>query len=747
MKMITTNQVLSLIRKPFLGMLLLCSMAFCSNKSLACTASFTYSAGVNGHYSFTSTSVGFSGYVRYFWNPGDGSGWHNGSTSFSYIYQLNGRFPVRLFVTDSTCSDSSAVDTVVVSNVATPCNLSASFTYTVSPHGVVNFTSTSTGTNANTQYYWTPGDSNIYHHGTTTYTHKYLYQGWYGVWLTIKDTGKSYCIDSAYAYFYVGSADSSHCHIHADFTYTVGANGQVTFKDSSSGAPLGATYLWLVNNSYLNGGKGPFTHTFVNNGTYSITLFVSDSTCADSITIPIAISNACNLAASFTSSVGAHGQTKFTSTSVGANGATTYTWKFGDGSPNVTGAGPHYDTVTHKYIYKGGYYVWLILKDTGVTHCSDSVENYVYVSTADSSYCHIHADFGYTTGLNGQVTFYDSTTGAPVGSQYNWYNSNTWFHSGQGSFTYTFPTDSTYHISLVVSDSSCSDSISIPVTVTNACNMRANFTWAYDSSGQIQFISTSTGVNGSTKYLWSFGDGSPYYYGVGASYDTVTHAYSFLGYYNVTLFDSGGGCASSITKRVYIYNKDSLQACFTYMTDTLNAYQIDFNAACSKGTDNYTYYKWTPGDTTAADSGLNMTTYTHVYRYMGPHSASLSIWYTVLPHKPRLHSTPEYDLSTYTQTVYVGSATGVASVADAKNYTVYPNPSNGTFNIGVSGIANGQNAEIRISNMIGQVVYDTHTALSGNTIPVTMGAASNGIYLLQVITAANTYNSKIIVQK
>lgn len=574
MKMITRNPVLSLIKKPLWGILLLCSFALYSNKSLACTATLNYTPGINGHYSFTSTLVGFGFGTQYWWNPGDGSGWHRGGATFNYIYKSNGRFPARLYATDSTCSDTSVVDTVVVTNVNTPCTLSAHLTYTITAHGVVNFTSTSTGTNANTQYYWAPGDSNIYYHGTTTYTHKYLYQGWYPVWLTIKDTGKSYCIDSAYTYIYVGSADSSHCHIHADFTYTVGPNGQVTFKDSSSGTQPGDQYTWDAGNSYIHSGKGPFT--------------------------------------------------------------------------------------------------------------------------------------------------------------------------------YTFPKDSTYSISLIVSDSSCSDSITIPITITNACGLLADFTPTYDSAGQMHFTSTSVGTNAGTYYKWTFGDGSPAVSGVGANYDTVTHAYSFLGYYDVTLFDSNsGGCTSYATKRIYIYNKDSLQACFTYVTDSLNAYELDFNASCSKGGYPYpdTYYKWNPGDSTASDSGLDMTTYSHIYKYKGPHSATLSMWYSVLPHKPQLHSTPEYDLSTFTEIVYVGSATGVAPVAGYKNYTIYPNPSNGSFTIGLNGITTGEDAQIRISNVLGQVVYDTYTTLSGNKIPVTMGAAPNGIYLLQVITATNTYTSKIIVQK
>lgn len=55
----STNQSKSpFVKKLMWGILLLGGFMLSSNKGVACTASFTYSAGINGHYSFTSTSVG-----------------------------------------------------------------------------------------------------------------------------------------------------------------------------------------------------------------------------------------------------------------------------------------------------------------------------------------------------------------------------------------------------------------------------------------------------------------------------------------------------------------------------------------------------------------------------------------------------------------------------------------------------------------------------------------------------------------
>lgn len=576
MKTRTIQTKSSFSKKTGWGFLLVCGLLLSSYQSKACTASFTYSAGVNGHYTFTSTSIGVGAGTQYMWNPGDGSGWHVGRTPFVYTYTANATYTARLAIQDTSCVDTSAAVSITVTNVVSPCILSASFTYTVAPQGVVNFTSTSGGVNSYTQYYWTTTDSNNRVRATNTYTHQFAWSGYHTVWLTVEDTGSQYCIDSIPENIYVSTVDTAYCHTHANFTYTVGANGVVTFTSTSTGLIPGDNWQWEPGDTTAYGHTpNNYTHTYTFNGTYNVTL----------------------------------------------------------------------------YIY----------------------------------------------------------------------------------------TDS----------SSCYDSITLPVTVTTACNLVADFTETFDTgvnAGGVKFTSTSVGTNASTVYKWTFGDGSPTVTGD----DTITHDYSFIGYYNVTLIDSNpGGCVDSVTKTIYVYNKDSLQACFTYYADSMTAGMYHFNAACSKGTDAYTYYKWTPGDGDPSDSGLGMTTYTHTYLLNGPYSATLTIWYTVLPHRAQLRVDPRYDLSTYTQVINVTTVTGIESLVDSKTYTIYPNPNNGFFNIAVTGAANAKNALVRISNMMGQVVYQANTDITGSkTIPVNLGAnVANGIYLLQIITQDNTYTSRIAIQK
>lgn len=572
MKTMNFKKGKSIGKRLLYSLLLIGGIMLSGYKSYACHANFTYAAGVNGHYTFTSTSTGFSS-PYYSWNPGDGSGWQSGGITFAHTYTANTTYSVELLVMDSTCADSIVIP-ITVTNVTSPCVLSANFTASVGAHGVVTFTSTSTGTNANTLYFWAPGDSNIYVQGSTTYIHKYLYQGSYGVWLTVEDTGSAYCIDSIYEVISVPTADSSHCHVHASFTYTVGVNGLVSFTNTSTGTSFGTWYTW---------------------------------------------------------------------------------------------------------------------------------------------------DPGDTTGTS-------STT----------------------NYSHTYNYNNTYNVKLVVNDSGCIDSIIIPVTVTTACNMVASFTVTYDTNtdnGQVFFTSTSLGTNVNTVYKWTFGDGTPTTVGA----DTITHWYPFNGTYTVNLQDSNlTGCTTSTTMIISVTEKDSLQACFTYKSDTLLSGTYDFDASCSRGTNSDTYYKWVWGDATPSDSGLGLSYDTHTYAINGPYAATLTIWYTVLPTIKHTHSSSNrFSESSYTLTVNVTTVTGIQSITDATTYNVYPNPNNGMFKIAVNGLANDKNAEIRISNLLGEVIYQNNSSVANGKVlsDINLPNIKDGIYLLQVISAGNTYTSRISVQK
>jgi len=567
-------------------LLLLLLSIFCINAVYACSVNISVHYGINGHVTFNASSTGGDVYGDQFtWNLGDGSGNKNMGydSTLSYVYTTNGTYKVSVqFQVDSspTCSSTDTIS-INITNITTPCTLSTSYTYTVNAAGQVNFTSTSTGTNANTLYYWNPGDGSPTIQALSNYSHTYTYQGGYYVWLYTKDTGAAYCIDSTYQYIAVYTADSNECHLKANFTYTVGVNGHVTFTNTSTSL-----------NSSLN-------------------------------------SN----------------------------------WTFGDGGTNFTGN----TTDTHIYTANGTYTVSL-------------------VTYADTINCQ------------------DSTT----------------------------------------------ETISI-TNVTTPCTLSASFTSSNDTTtGMVYVSSTSTGTYAGTQYTWKV-DST-----VVASGSSANLTFPSNGTYTVWLITRNTGsayCVDSISEGINVSNVDPLVASFTSTNigDTVGEYLYIFNSTTT-GANGVTEYRWDAGDTTGADSGVGMTSYSHYYKYTGIHTATLSVWFTQYPsvlHPNTVGVGNRYDFSTYSVTIDVEPA-GIAVISNPNaDIKLYPNPNNGSFKLNITGIESNQDAQLQITNLLGEVIYQTAARSSNGMIQqdVNLQSINSGTYFVRIITANKVYNTKTVITR
>ncbi|HTA84603.1 MAG TPA: PKD domain-containing protein [Bacteroidia bacterium] len=564
---------------------------------------------------------------------------------------------------------------------------------------------------------------------------------------------------------------STGCGISASFTVSYGLNGRVNFTSTSTGVTGWASYTWNPGDGSsvpTNTGFNTYEHTYLANGTYTVTLIVDQdsATCNSSDTMSITVTDVtvpCMLSANYTYTVNAAGQVNFASTSANTNGGTQYYWNTGDGSGDFAGT----NTLSHTYAVQGNYPVWLIIKDTGSAYCIDSIAQYVNVNTADSNRCGLHASFTYTNGVNGHVSFssptylYDS---AHSSYQYSWTagDGSATYSSYDSVFNHIYTTNGTYTVSLVVTTLypyDCKDSASTTIVISNVttpCTLSAGFNVTNEATtGVVNVVSTSTGTISGTQYYWNPGDGSA---AVLESSGNFNYTYTANGTYNGTLIIENTGsafCIDSITWPVSIANVDSLHASFTTVSnyDTIGYYNYRFTST-STGTNNNTVYAWEPGDSTAGDTGVNMTTYNHTYKYSGAHTVTLSLWFDKYPampgHRAQGFGGTMYDFTTYSETVYVGSPQSIATIsASNSETTVYPNPNNGSFRIVVNGVADNKNAEVEITNILGEVVYQTTANASNGTITkdISLPGVSNGTYFVRVITSGNVYNSKTVINK
>ncbi len=104
------------------------------------------------------------------------------------------------------------------------------------------------------------------------------------------------------------------------------------------------------------------------------------------------------------------------------------------------------------------------------------------------------------------------------------------------------------------------------------------------------------------------------------------------------------------------------------------------------------------------------------------------------------------NVSNWTGPLSIKTIIGIDDLLE-RSFRIYPNPSEGVFKLEFSSSL-GKNMEIRITNMMGQIVLeDEIESFSGSYRKrLEMGAYRSGVYLLQLITERATVNRRIILQ-
>lgn len=403
----------------------------------------------------------------------------------------------------------------------------ASFNYTLNANGNVSFQSTSIPSTLNCQ--WSYGDNS---NGTgPNVSHTYANNGTYTVHLFVWNTPTT-CSNVATATIAVNTASNT-CNLVAGYTYTIGANGNVVFNNTTTGASTLATFYWTNNSNYMSNNYNP--NVTLSNGWHNVCLYVNDSlnNCYDSYCDSFFVNTStCSLNANFNYTIGANGNVSFASTSTGTSSSTTHNWWIN----SSTYTGP---AANHTFQFNGWYNVCLYISDSTNT-CTDSYCNYIYVNTAANS-ASCNANFSYSIGANGNVTFTSTSTGTTNTTNYYWsFNNSSWSNGPTTSATFT---NYYNYVCLTIYDStswcysSYCDSIIIP---TNPCNASVNFVMIQDSTQALTWWAYANYPSNVTNAVWSWGDNST----TQGLYPS--HTYSASGFYNicVTITVSCAGTAS-----------------------------------------------------------------------------------------------------------------------------------------------------------------------------------------------------------
>ena len=525
------------------------------------------------------------------------------------------------------------------------------------------------------------------------------------------------------------------------FTFTYNANGNVSFLSTST--PTNASCWWTLGNNQTSTLQACNT-TYTANGTYTVTLFIwsaapsCSSSIQQTINITTAVTPTCLLNASFTHTVGTGNSVGFTSTSTNTNAGSTYTWYYGDSN---IGSG---STSNHIYPGPGGYTAILVVNNGG--GCIDSVGQFVNIVAP----CTLSANFSTTQMSNGNVNFLSTSTGTASNSTYIWKRNNTTFASGSPAASNNF-VNGTYTITLIVSNLSfspaCSSTISQVITVTsNTCNLSASFSSTNGAAGSVNYASTSTGTNANMTYFWDFGDGN------NAGGNPTAHTYSNAGIYYTSLFvqdPNNLSCYDSVVSQVNITNIP----CVANSNFSLTQLSPGFWNATPSYPWNVVSATWSWGDNTTSNQLYTSHTYSPIGVYNICLTVSVScgatsstcVTYTIT--RTSQPMSMAYVNVVMPQSTSVGIKTNFMSAAEGK-IIIYPNPSNGEFELKLNGLKDEENAKVQIFNMTGSLVYETNASIYNGSLnkDIKLSNENDGVYFVKVGLKSGVVTKKIIVK-
>jgi len=409
----------------------------------------------------------------------------------------------------------------------------------------------------------------------------------------------------------------------ASFTYSPAepqVNKTITFNASASYDPDGTivSYEWDFGDE-TNGTNEIATHTYVNNGTYLVTLNVTDNhglsnATSKNITVLYRPSIAI-----FTESA----ETVYTYEVITFNASdshdpdgniTSYFWDFGDGK-NATGI-----IVEHSYVNDGNYTVTLTVVDShGTPHNATAIKTVLNRSPVAS-----FTESAETVYINETIQFNASQSDDSDGSVEGYF----WdFDDGTNDtgavVNHAYADNGNYTVTLTVTDNDGATG----TTTANKIVLNKPPVAIFTESAEIAYTYEPITFNASdsydpdgniTNYYWNFGDET------NATGVIVSHAYVNNGTFVVilTVTDDDGASNSTSSTKTILMNEPPVPL-FTASAQTVRTGEIiTFNASDSYDPDGtiVTYF-WDFGDGTNATNVI----VDHSYADDGVYTVTLTV--------------------------------------------------------------------------------------------------------------------------
>jgi PKD repeat protein len=324
---------------------------------------------------------------------------------------------------------------------------------------------------------------------------------------------------------------------------------QIKFIDNSQGNIT--SWEWDFGDGTYSNWQNPL-HTFLQEGTYSVCLTVTDffSGCTDTYCEPIYVGEEQQFYAFFDYYINPQNPLNYQFLDLSLGDIDTWEWDFGDGTSSFL------SDPNHIFSEPGEYEVCLKVEDKQTNHF-DIFCDIVYVETTPDC----QADFNVTQHPVIPLFFHFQNTSL---GGYNWW---VWdFGDGTISYeaapTHTFPEKGIYQVCLEIYNGAnqCNDWYCTAVNATGAGICHADFTYELQAPNPLSAQFTDQSVGETDFWLWDFGDGTTAYN------QNPLHTYEAEGTYKTCLLITNGatGCYDSICDYVQVFEAPDCEALFEY---------------------------------------------------------------------------------------------------------------------------------------------------------------------------------------
>lgn len=673
----------------------------------------------------------------YNWNFGTGASVISSSfPNYNVNWITPGTKTISLTVIDGGCTSTTTRTIEVVNNAS----LSASFTAspaTICQNGSTTLTYTGNG-GANAMYTWnwaggmaTNMSANNDPRGP--YSVNWATIGPRTVSLTVSQNG---CL-STIATQAVNVTQGLSSHFTASSQVCIGANSVVTYNGV---APANATFSWNFAGGVATPGvgAGPHTVTWTTGGMKSVSLFITEpgvNGCISPVTTRV-VEVIPNVTANFTvSSPICEGGSATVSYIGNAGPSTVYNWNFDGGLATGNGQGPFVVT----WPTNGYKTITLNVQDACNNRTSSQTvfvgSSFTAAATAMDETCAMPGSIS-ASAAGGSGVYSYSIDGV------NFTSNSMFMNVAAGSYT------------VIVKDvTGCSASVNV---VVKGIPGPTNLTVQPASITSSQALATWSAVSGAFLYEVRYKAA-----GASAFITQTTQNTQFL----MTGLTANTNYEVQV-RSICDGNRASIWSSAQFQTNNLNqgscATPIGFFA--SNVTANSVTLNWTP----------NLSGAVCYIVAVGPISVNPNLWSQVLVPQPgntvtvnNLTPGVEYGARIRTNCSLCSAVSGVrtpfsnplvnfttaqlrengvASVNNASDIKVYPNPNKGVFSVSFDASEVGT-ANVQVTDVTGRTVYakDMNVTVGSNEASLDLTGQAAGVYMLRFTNGANTRNVKVVI--